>query len=296
MTARRGWSWLALPLLCLPGTVAASPYCHSCAEGGEAIADATRAFTAEVVSFDSHHWTAEVKVDEVFLGDVAEETVTLGPNPMSSCHPKHLEIGSRWLVLAGEAVKLPTCTRALVSLDDDGAAELLASLQPLLADHERWARADADALIAAFEGAGSETREAMQARVATRDDPQAEAFWTKRLETDPSTVLITAGADGLVAAASDETLRGLVSTLGAHPFSDEIILRALERRRPAGGEAIADALLAEVSLSPELRGKLCDAVAQASELDDARRAALQSACPALALPADAQVPPAPESP
>ena len=253
----RGWGGLRslalLPLLCLPNAVVASPHCHGCAEGSEAIARAMRAFVGQVVAFDDNTWTYEVLVEEVFLGDVGEPRITLAPHPMSSCHPKSMELGSRWLVLAGDSARLPTCSRALVELDTDDSAELLASLEPPLADHDRWASASADALAAEFTGSGTETREAIQDRVATRSDPEAELFWVRHMTIDPSRVLMTPAIDGLVQAASDETLAKLLGNLGYHPFSDEIILRALERRRPVGTAAQLELAYADDQLPPQVK-------------------------------------------
>jgi hypothetical protein len=130
MSVWRRRLWLgALPLLCMNGTVSASPYCHGCTEGDEAIAQATRAFTGEVASFDDQTWTFEVVVEELFLGDPSESRITLAPNPMSSCHPKIVEPGTRWLFLVRGDPKLPTCTRAMVPLHDEGTPALIASLK-----------------------------------------------------------------------------------------------------------------------------------------------------------------------
>ncbi len=248
-----------LPLLLLLSSEGlTSPHCSGCAEGAAVIPRAAVAYVGQVSSFDDSTWSYELWVEEVHLGEVEGNKVTLSPNPMDACHPRQLEIGSRWLVMAKDGGWLPSCSRALVQLEPGGSNPDLSSLTELLADHQRWAHASTASLVNEFQEADTEARASLQSRVAMRDDPEAEAFWLQRLAVEPASLSVTAAERGLIEAATDDTLVRLVGELGQEPVQDDIVLQVLRHRHPETVRAPLAAVYESSDLDPLLKRELLE--------------------------------------
>jgi hypothetical protein len=241
MTPRRPALGLLL-LMAAPRAAVASPYCAGCMEPAAALPYSTLVFTGEVESFDDADWSYQVSVERVLLGEPDQRQLKLTPNPMDSCHPRSLEPGSRWLILSKDRGYLPACSTAMLPLDAAVAQEELGSLEPLLAQHQRWTQAGAGELEQIFAAAEADTRAALEARIAKRRDPEAAAFWLQRLASAPSSLDPVMAPLGLSRAASDDTLTTLAASLGRDSGRDEIVLAALTHRcPPAAAQPLAAA-------------------------------------------------------